>query len=384
MQVALSTVLLAGAGLFIHSLQKLRSVDLGFTREGILTMEVSPEYQAFGTPQWSQVQAAILDRVRRIPGVRSASWATMNPLSGRDRGAVLEIPGFVPRNEADKNIHLAAVSPDYFETFGVPLLLGRTFTDRDDAAALKVAIINETAAHFYFGDSNPLGRRVRFVNYPSRELIYQIVAVVKDSKHDNLREQPSRFIYLPILQSVDRINRLGLAVRCAGDAIPFTAPVRQQVQSAGSTLLINNVYTIEKQIAMSLRRERLVAALSIAFGALALSLACIGLYGILAYAVTRRSNELGIRMALGATGGNMVWLVLREALALALSGVVIALPAMLGLARVTRSLLFGVGSFDLPVFACAVLLLLLFGMIAGFVPARRAGRLDPMSALRCD
>jgi len=266
----------------------------------------------------------------------------------------------------------------------VPLLLGRVFTSRDDATASKVAILNETAARFYFGNTNPIGKNVRFANYPGHDLVYEIIGVVKDAKHDSLREQPSRFIYIPIPQSVDRINRLALAVRCTGDVVTFVAPVRQEVHSVRSTVLINNVSTIEKQVQQSLTRERLITALSTAFGALALVLACIGLYGTLAYAVTRRTNEIGIRMALGATRGGMIWLILREALTLAGSGIVIGLPAVLALARITKALLYGIEPFDLPTFASAVLLLLVFTAIAGFVPARRAGRLDPMSALRCE
>ena len=384
LQVALSTVLLGGAGLFIRSLRQLESVDLGFSRESILTMEITPERQLFGTPQWLTAQAEVLDRVRRMPGVRSASWASMNPLSGRDRGAVLDIPEFVPRTESDKDVHLAALSPDYFETFRVPLLLGRAFTARDDGAASKVAILNETAVRFYFGNANPIGKTVRFANYPSHDLMYEIIGVVKDAKHNSLGEQPSRFIYLPIPQSVDLIGRLALAVRCAGNAVTFAGPVRQEVLSVRSTVLINSVSTIEKQVQQSLRRERLVAALSTSFGALALALACIGLYGILSYAVTRRTSEIGIRIALGATRREMVWLILREAMAVAMSGVVVGVPAVLVLGRISRTLLYGVGPLDLPTFACALLVMLGSAAVAGIVPARRAGRLDPMSALRCE
>jgi ABC-type antimicrobial peptide transport system permease subunit len=160
--------------------------------------------------------------------------------------------------------------------------------------------------------------------------------------------------------------------------------VRQAIQSVRATVSASNVSTLEKQVRQSLSRERLVMALSIAFGALALALACIGLYGILAYAVTRRTNEIGIRMALGATQGKMVWLILREAMALAASGIVIGVPAVLALERIARALLYGVGPFDIPAFGCALMVLLACAALAGIVPARRAGRLDPMSALRCE
>jgi predicted permease len=380
--VALSTILLAGAGLFIRSLRLLESVDPGFARDSVLTMEVAPERQLYGTPQWLAVQAEVLERVRQIPGVRSASWATMNPLSGRDRGAMLDIPGFAPRTESDKSVHLAALSPEYFETLGVPLLLGRGFTARDGATAPKVAILNDTAARFYFG-ADPIGKKVRFANYQSRDLVYEIVGVVKGVKHDSLRDEAERFIYLPIPQSVDRINRVALAVRCTGDAGGYAALVQRVVQSVRSTVLISNVSTIERQVQESLTKERLIAGLSAGFGGLALVLSCIGLYGVLTYAVARRTNEIGIRMALGATGSGMIRLILREAIGLAAGGMILGVPAVWALARISRTLLYGVGMLDIPVFACALGVLLVFAAIAGIVPARRAGRLDPMTALRC-
>ena len=382
-QVALSMVLLAG-GLFIRTLQQLEAVDLGFAREGILTMEMSPERQALGSAQWLAAETEMLDRVGSIPGVRSASWATMNPMGGRDRGATLGSPGFTARAPRDNDIHMAVVSPGYFETFGVPLLLGRAFTDRDGATVPKVAIVNETAARFYFGDTVPLGRRVRFTNYAAPDAIYEIVGVVKDFRHDSLREQVSRFIFLPIPQSVERINRLSLAVRCSGNAAGYTARVRQELQRVRPALVLTNVATVEQQVEDSLRRERLISALAAAFGALALALACIGLYGTLSYAVVRRTSEIGIRMALGATSGSMIWLVLREAVILTSAGALLGIPAVVAVARLSRALLYGLAAFDLPALAGAFAVMLVAAAVAGFVPARRAGRLDPMSALRCE
>jgi predicted permease len=384
LQVAVSSVLLAGAGLFIRTLDQLELVDLGFNPEGILTIEVTPERQVFPTSQWQAAQVEVLDRVRKIPGVLFASWTTASPMSGRGRGAILDIPGFAPRTDKDKEVLFAAVSPDYFETLGLGLQLGRAFTARDDGSTAKVAILNQTAARFYFGSANPIGKTVRFANYLRHDLVYEIIGIVKDSKHDSLREQPSRFIYLPIPQSVEPIKRLALDVRCAGGAAAFAAPVRRELQAVRPAFLINDISTIAGQVRQSLRNERLVTALATAFGVLALLLACIGLYGVLAYAVTRRTGEIGIRMALGATSSEMIWLILREALALATSGIAIGVPAVLLLGRLTRALLFGVGQFDLPALASALLVLLVFAAIAGIVPARRAGRLDPMSALRCE
>jgi predicted permease len=384
LQVALSTVLLGCAGLFIHSLRQLEAVDLGFTREGILTMEVAPERALFGRPEWLALQTEILGRIQRIPGVRSVSWSTMTPLSGRDRGVIFDVPGFVPRIETDRYIHLVSVSPEYFATLGMPIIAGREFLARDGGVTSRVAILNETAAEFYFGRENPIGKQVRFANQRGALPPYEIIGVVKDAKHTSLREPPPRFIYVPILQSIDRINRLALSVHYLPNALALAAQVQKEIQSANSTLLITNVSTMEKQVQRSLITERLVSALSTAFGVLALVLACIGLYGVLAYAVSRRTSEIGVRMALGATKGGMIWLIIREAIALAISGIVLAIPGQLALGSLSRSLLYGVQPLDFATLALVFLILLVFALIAGVVPALRAGRLDPMSALRCE
>jgi predicted permease len=307
----------------------------------------------------------------------------MTPLNGRDRGEVLDIPGFSPHTETDRHVHLVSASPEYFGTLTMPLLLGRTFTARDGAGAPKVAIVNESAARFYFGSADPIGRKVVFATIPGAP-VYEIVGVLKDAKHESLRGQPWRLLYIPIPQTIDRVSRLTLSVRCSNDAMALAAPAVKQVLAARSTLLITNISSIERQVQFSLMKERLVSTLSTGFGILALVLACIGLYGVLAYGVTRRTGEIGIRMALGATGGEMIWLILKEALFLAISGIALAIPPVLVLGRLARALLYGVDSFDLPAFAGAVLVLAVFAAAAGIVPARRAGRLDPMSALRCE
>ena len=389
-QVALSMVLVASAGLFIRSLQQLNSVDLGFAREGILTMEVTPEQRLSGKPEWLVKQKEILDRVRHLPGVLAASWSTMSPLSGRIQREILDVPKFTPITETDKQVHIVSVSHQYFETFSLPLLLGRVFTARDDNVAPNVAILNETAARFYFSDASPIGEMVKFPN-PGRpgEAVhetnpaYEIVGVVKDAKHESVRAQAGRFIYLPIPQSFDRMKRLALAVRSTGDPTTLIAPVRSEVES-GSNLLLTNVSTMEKQVERALMNERLVSALSTTFGVLGLVLACIGLYGILAYAVTRRTSEIGVRMALGATGSGIVWLVLREALALTVGGIVVGLPAVFAIGHIAGTFLYGVEPFDFPVLVCSALLLVVFAAVAGIVPARRAAALHPMSALRCE
>jgi predicted permease len=347
-------------------------------------MEVAPEKNWFGKPEWLALQNDVLDRVRRLPGVLSAAWSTMTPLSGRDRGVVMQLPGRQARPEID-NVHMVSVSSEYFATLGSPLLQGRAFTAGDGPGAPHVAVLNQAAARFYFGDASPIGRKVVFPFRASNATAdYEIVGVVKDAKHASLRAEPWRFVYLPIPQAIDRINRVALSVRCVGDPVLLGALVQKELHGARATLLVTNVSTIEKQVQLSLMRERLVSTLSITFGTVALLLSCIGLYGILAYTVTRRASEIGIRMALGATRAGIVWLILREAAALALSGIAIGIPAVWAVGNVSRALLFGVEPFDLPPIATAILVLLAFTALAGLLPAHRAGRLDPMSALRSE
>ena len=384
MQVALSALLLGCASLFIHSLRQLEAVDLGFLREGVLTMEVTPEQALFGKSEWMTLQTEILHRVRRMPGVLSVGWSTMTPLSGRDRSVVTDVPGFVPRIGTDSIVHLISVSPEYFATLGFRVIAGRDFLERDGRDAPRVAILNEASAAFYFGKSTVVGRQVRFVDQPGNPPPYEIIGVVKDAKHQNLRDQPWRFVYLPIRQSIDRINRLALSIHYSQGTTVSAAQVTKELKNANSTLLITSVSTMEKQVEHSIIAERSVSTLSIAFGILALVLACIGLYGVLAYTVSRRTGEIGIRMALGATRAGMIWSIVRESIALAIAGVVIGIPGQLTVGRISRSLLFGVQPFDLASLGAVLLILLAVALIAGTVPGVRAGRIRPMSALRTE
>jgi len=384
MQVALSALLLGCASMFIHSLRQLEAVDLGFHREGVLTMEVTPEQALFGKPEWLTQQTEILDRIRKMPGVLSAGWSTMTPLSGRDRSVVTEVPGFVPKIGTDSIVHLISVSPEYFATMGIQVIAGRAFLARDGKDAPRVAMLNETSASFYFGKSTVIGKQVRFVDQPGNPPPYEIIGVVKDVKHQNLRDQPWRFVYLPIQQSIDRINRLALSIHYSQSATISAAQVTKELKSANPTLLITNVSTMEKQVEHSIITERNVSTLAIAFGILALVLACIGLYGVLAYTVSRRTGEIGIRMALGATRAGIVWSIVRESIALAITGVAIGIPGQLTVGRISRSLLFGVQPFDLSALGSVLLILLAVALIAGTVPGLRAGRISLMSTLRTE
>jgi len=380
-QVALSLLLLVGAGLFLRTLQNLNRLDAGFNAAGVLTMKISPPETDYQGPRLLGLWKEILRRAEALPGARSASLSTLSPLDGNERGTSIEIPGFTPRAARDKGIQLNQVSPGYFQTFGIAVLQGRAFTDSDHETAPKVALLNEAAARFYFGDRNPIGASISVMR---RENVHQVVGIVKDSRYQNLREPDMRMIYLPTTQAIDRLGRLTLAVNAAGRPTELTNTVRQQLNAAGANILLTNVATLSEQVDQSLVQERLVATLSVCFGLLALLLACIGLYGVMSYDVARRRHEIGIRMALGAQAADVVRLVMRETMLLVVIGVLIGLGAALVTTRMISSLLFGLTPTDPLTVGVASLLMLVVAALAGYLPARRATQVDPMAALRVD
>ena len=380
-QVALSLMLLIGAGLLVRSLRNLKNLDAGFRPDGVLTMRVQPNEAVYTAARRPSLWIDILDRAGRVPGVRSASLSVLSPLSGMERGVLIDVPGYVPRSPRDTAISLNQVTAAYFETMGIPVLLGRAFTDSDVQTAPRVALLNETAARFYFGGRNPIGASVRFRFRPNTPP-YQIIGVVKDSRHNSLREEVPRLIYLPVFQALDSLASLTLSVRTAGDPTALASAVSAQIRSAGPDILITDVITLARQVDQTLLEERLVSTLAGVFGLLALLLASIGLYGTMSYSVARRTNEIGIRMALGASRTGVVWMVLRDTILMIAAGMAIGIPAAIGGARYIQSQLFGLKPADAITLMFASLLLATVAVLAGYLPAHRASRVDPMAALR--
>jgi predicted permease len=380
-QVALSLVLLIGAGLFVRSLRNLKNLDAGFRPDGVLTMRVKPNEAVYTAARRSSLWREVLDRVSHVPGVRSASLSALSPLSGLERGVLIAVPGYVPRSQRDTAISLNQVTAGYFDTMGIAVLLGRAFTDGDVQSAPRVALVNETAARFYFGGRNPIGASVRFP-FRKNTSAYQIIGVVKDSRHNSLREEVPRLIYLPVFQGLDSLTSLTVAIRAAGDPTALASAVRAQISSAGPDILITDVITLARQVDQTLLEERLVSTLAGFFGLLALLLASIGLYGTMSYSVVRRTNEIGIRMALGASRSGVVWLVLRDTLLMIAAGMAIGIPAAIGGARYIQSELYGLKPADAVSLVSASLLLTMVAVLAGYLPALRASRVDPMAALR--
>ncbi len=381
MQVALSLLLLIGAGLFIRSLQKLKNLDFGFQPDGVLTMRLDPAARDYQESQLNRFWREMLTRVKAIPGVSSASISLLTPLADIDTVSIIEVPGFSPSSAQDNAVRFNQVSPEYFTTMGILVLQGRSFNEGDNEAASKVALLNDTAARFYFGDRNPIGAKIRVTHPPTADPV-EIIGVVKDTRHRSLRDEIPRILYRPVFQSVGKVGSLTLAVRTSGDPAALAGPLRNEMRSMGPDILVTNVITLNDQVNQSLMKERLIASLSSLFGLLALLLACIGLYGVISYDVARRTREIGIRMALGAQPGDVLKLVIGQGMRLALGGVGGGLVAAYGLTRLMTTLLFGVRATDPLTFAFIPAMLLLVALLACWLPTRRAAKVDTMVALR--
>jgi predicted permease len=379
-QVALSLLLLTGAGLFVQTLRNLRTLDLGFAAEQIVQARVNPQVSGYKPEQLPELYRRLLERLNSAPGVRSASLAASGFRTGRSRTCCIAVEGYTHRADEDREIQILSVTPGYFQTLGLPLLAGRDFapsevSNNKPGEFPKIAVINETMARRYFGQASPLGRRF---GWGDKEVKYdtEIIGVVRDANYGNLRDRTRPLIYFP-----DQGSSL-IVVRAAADATALLTTIRQAIQAVDKNLEITSIRTVPQLLEQALVQERLLAKLAGFFSLLALLLACIGLYGVMSYDVARRTHEIGIRMALGAQGGHVLRMVLRETLWLVASGLVIGLGAALATLKLIESLLFGLRPTDPLTLALATLLLLAVAALAGWLPARRAARVDPMLALR--
>jgi predicted permease len=390
-QVALSLLLLVGAGLFVRSLQKLQQVDTGFARENVLVLKLEPVGGDNGkAPRLTTRYDELLRRVGALPGVRQASLVDYSPISRSEwlaRGANLEdstiklyIEGYTPQSDEDMEVPGIQVYPNSFAALGIPLVSGRDFGPQDTSESHAVAVINESMARRFFGSESPLGRHFGFV---LRRGAIEIIGVVKDAKYKSLREPWRPMFYMPF-QTMGGQGQMTLVVRTMVDPATLATAVQREARAFDPVMPMFQAETLAAQLDDSLGQERLVARLSSVFGLLALLLACIGLYGVMAYDVARRTHEIGIRMALGASARRVVQLVLGETLWLVGIGVVIGLGAALAATRWVKSLLFGLQPHDPLTIGLAVFVLLAVAAVAGYLPVRRASRVDPMVALRHD
>jgi predicted permease len=386
-QVALSLLLLVGAGLFTRSLYNLKNLDPGFERGRLLTFGVDPSLNGYDEARQQAVFKQIQDEISAEPGVLSASFSSIAFMTSSNWSSTVRVEGYVPKEEENMNPNLLAVGPGLFRTLGITLVSGRDIADSDTKDAPKVAVVNETFARYFFKDQDPVGRRFGFGRIhkgqiqDETELPITIVGVVRDGKTASLKEPPKRYAYLPYTQERD-VGGMTYYVRAGAAPDPLAARLRKIVAAVDPGLPVTELKTMETQISQSLFVERLVASLSAAFGLLATLLAGLGLYGVMSYAVTLRTREIGIRMALGAERSRVLGLVLREVSVLTAIGFAFGLPGGYALGRVVESQLFGLSARDPFTFAVAAATLLTAALLAGYVPAARAARVDPMVALR--
>jgi putative ABC transport system permease protein len=380
-QVAMSLVLVAGALLFSRSLSKLSAQDAGLRREGILVTRVSMSRLKLPVERRLAFKRDLLERIRAVPGVESAADTNVLPLSGSAWNNEVWLDGADPGRT--QSTYFSRVSPDYFKTLGITLLSGRDFNAGDAANAPKVAVVNESFARGLTNGENPVGKRFRVERTPSEpETVYEIVGLVRDAKYQDLREEFKPVAFTASTQASRPNEGAQFLIRSGTTSPAALAPSLKRVIGEVSPDIDIVFRVFKDEVDSTLLRERLMATLSASFGLLALVLACVGLYGVISYGVAGRTNEIGIRMALGAQGHDVLWLILREAALLVLVGVGLGLPAALAAARLASGLLYGVTPADPVSVSVAVLLMFIVAALAGYIPARRATKVDPMVALR--
>ena len=378
-QVGLSVLLLAGAALFARSLYNLKTLNPGFQADQLLSFSINPSLNAYPRTRSLVIFQRLEEELARLPDVRAATAAVIPLMTNTDWSSTVKVEGYTPKDGEDMNPNVNGVGPGYFSTMGQPLIGGREFTVKDGDGAPPVAIINETMAKYFFGRDNAVGRRIGWGRGKATDM--EIVGVVKDSRTSSLRREVPRFVYIPYTQE-EEIGPMTFYVRSRGDAARVGASVRETAQRVDPNLPIYEMKTMTTVVDELLFVERMVAALSIAFGALATLLAAIGLYGVMSYSVARRTREIGIRMALGAERTSVLWLVLKEVSLMIAVGVAIGVPLAIGLGRIVQSQLFELSARDPIALAGAAALLAFVALAAGYLPARRATRVDPMLALR--
>jgi predicted permease len=380
-QVALSLVLLIGAGLFLRTLHNLRQVDVGFNPNNLVLFRINPQLNRYDEQKTYALYGQMLDRLRAIGGVRAV--AMMNPplLSGSSNSTGIFVQGRSytagPRMADNLSINRLVVSTNFFEAMEIPIVLGRGFTDRDNQTAQKVVVINETAVKKYFPNENPIGQH--FGNNPEASGQLEIVGVLRDAKYNSVRDPAPPTMYVPYLQT--RAPNIAVAVRTAGDPLSAMGAIRDTVRQVDPNLPIVNMTTQMDAIELRFLQEKTFAMANTLFGVLALLLAAVGLFGLMSYNVARRTNEIGVRMALGAQRYDVLRLILGESMILVVAGVAIGIGAALGASRLVATLLYGLAPTDMLTMTVAVVLMIAVSVLAGYLPARRAARVDPLVAL---
>ena len=391
-QVALSLLLLIGAGLFLRSLTNLRNLGPGFSAERLVGFEIDPSLGGYSSERAKTFYQELTNNLSALPGVQSVGLATMRILEDNEWDSGMTVEGYAaPKPGEHAQPFMNSISPNYFATMGIPVLEGRDFRINDnrevqanaerDSWTPTMAIINEKFAQKYFAGRSPIGMHIGFGTDPGAKTPMEVIGVVKDVKYTNLRDEIQEQAFVPYLAS-RYVGGMTVYLRTAADPKQVMNDARRVVHDMDGNLPVYAMRTEETQIDNSLTTERMIASLCSIFGFLATLLAMIGLYGVMAYVVAQRTREIGIRMALGAVQSNVVWMVMREVLMLVAIGVIVGVPASIGLAKLAQSQLFGLSGHDPVTVVLAAIFLAIVACAAGYVPAWRASKLDPITALR--
>ena len=382
LQMAMCLVLLVGAGLLVGSLRNLQNQDLGLKSSGLLVFGLTPQQYIHNDAEALHFYQSLVERMRALPGVESATLMRQRLGAGWSSNTSAFVDGQRPKVSGRSGMRWNAVGPDYFRVLRIPLLLGRDISDADTAGAPAVVVVNQTFANRYLPGTSAVGHVVAFDNIPNSTQ-YTIVGVAADSKYTDVREDHMPMAYFPYTQVKSNLS-MTVELRTAGNPQAFWPEVRRALQGMGPDLALLDPMTQEEQFSKSLAGDRLFARLAAFFGGLAAVLVATGLYGTLAYKVVRRTAEIGVRMALGAQQSQVLWMVLRESLVFLLIGVILGIPAAVGVGRLLKASLFGMEADDPVTFVAAILGIALVALAASFVPARRASAVDPMQALRAE
>ena len=385
-QVAISLLLLFGAGLLLRTLVNLQKVDTGFNQQNLLLFGVDPGLIGYKGDRLIGLYRQVAERIEAVPGVRDVTFSRVPLLSGSMSSRSFYLTGATASPDGEikstGNVYIHQVRENYLEAMGIPIMLGRGFTERDNAQAPRVAVVNQVFADRYFPEENPVGKRFSFDSKKPGEV--EIIGVAKDAKYSSQREEVPPTAYSCWLQELRSLNSATFEVRMTGDPTSHIAAIREAVRDIESNLPLNNIKTQVEQADQSLSQERLFAKLLSLFGLLAQQLASIGLYGVMAYSVSQRTHEIGIRMALGAKPGDVLRMILRQGMTLVLIGVALGIAGTYVLTKYLASLtsmLYGVSATDPATFAVIAVLLTTVALVACYIPARRATKVDPMVAL---
>jgi predicted permease len=377
-QITISLVLLVGASLFSRSLLNLEHQPLGFDQDNVLLASINPRIAGYKPTELATLYRKLFDRLNMLPGVRVATIARFSPFSGHVSASQVDVEGYSPRQDESMSVDDVLVGPDYPKTLGIPLLLGREISLRDTEGSARVAMVNEAFVRHFFLAANPIGHRFGYGDQS-----YEIVGVLKNVQFNDAKTKVREMIFRALLQDQSQSAMTAeLELRTKGDPGAITSQVRSAVSQEDTKIPVTGMQTLRHQVEGSFDEERIAARLVGFFGGVALFLACIGLYGVTAQGVARRTNEIGVRMALGARRGDILGMILRDTVLLLGSGLLLGLPLSYVASRAISSQLFGLGPGDTSSFLVALAILSIVMALAGFLPARRATRVDPMVELR--